>query len=73
MSIIAISGISGACKFIICKMLAKKLNATFINKDWFNNGNKQQTILSNGYVVINYDCDNVSNFNNAISSDKHNN
>ena len=76
MSIIAISGISGAGKSTIGKILAKKLNAIFIDQDWFNGGNKQQATLSNGYIVTNYDCDNVSNiknFNDAISSNKHDN
>lgn len=76
MSIIAISGISGAGKSTIGKILAKKLNAVFIDQDWFNSGNKQQATLSNGYIVTNYDCDNASNtknFNDAISSNKHNN
>ena len=75
MSIIAISGISGAGKSTIGKMLAKKLNAEFIDQDWFNSGNKQQATLSNGYIVTNYDCDdvfNIKNFNDAISSNKHN-
>ena len=75
MSIIAISGISGAGKSTIGKILAKKLDAAFIDQDWFNNSNKQQATLSNGYVVTNYDCDNASNiknFNDAISSNKHN-
>ena len=75
MSIIAISGISGAGKSTIGKIVAKKLNVTFIDQDWFNSGNKQQAILSNGYVVTNYDCDdasNIKNFNDAISSNKHN-
>ena len=76
MSIIAISGISGAGKSTIGKLLAKKLNAGFIDQDWFNSGNKQQATLSNGYIVTNYDCDNISNiknFNDAISSNKHDN
>jgi len=76
MSIIAISGISGAGKSTIGKMLAKKLNATFIDQDWFNSSNKQKVILSNGSTVTNYDCDdafNIKNFNDAISSNKRNN
>jgi len=75
MSIIAISGISGAGKSTIGKMLAQKLNAAFIDQDWFISGNKQQAVLSNDYVVNNYDCDNAfntQNFNDAISSNKHN-
>lgn len=74
MSRIAISGISGAGKSTIGKIVAKKLNATFIDQDWFNSGNKQLVPLSNGHQVTIYDCDaisNIKNFNDAISSNKH--
>jgi len=71
---IAISGISGAGKSTIGKLLAVKLNAIFIDQDWFATGSKQRCKLSNGEEFINYDCDesfNIKNFNDALSANKH--
>lgn len=71
---IAISGISGAGKSTIGQLLAVKLDAVFIDQDWFSTGSKQKCKLSNDEEFTNYDCDdsvNLKNFNDALSTNKH--
>lgn len=75
-SIIAISGISGAGKSTIGKLLADRINAVFIDQDWFFKSDIENVILSNGSSVKNYDSDqsiDIEKFNTAISEHKKNN
>jgi adenylate kinase family enzyme len=55
--IIAISGISGAGKTTIGRIIAKKIGAVYIDEDWFFKKEKPLIHLSNGSVVRNYDTD----------------
>lgn len=72
-NIIAISGISGAGKTTIGKLLAEKLGGIFIDQDWFFNRKKPIVKLPNGKTLLNYDSDeaiDVVRFNNFIEEKK---
>ncbi|QKF94088.1 gluconate kinase [Fadolivirus algeromassiliense] len=74
--IIAISGISGAGKTTIGKMLATKLGGVYLDQDWFFSKNKPLVTLSNGKKALNYDCDEAidfGRFNRMIDNEKKNN
>lgn len=72
--IIAISGISGAGKTTIGKVLAYKMNGIFIDQDWFFKKQKPIVTLSSGVKVLNYDSDeslDIIKFNDFIINKLH--
>lgn len=75
-NIIAISGISGAGKTTIGKLLAKRLNGIYIDQDTFFKKDKPKVKLSDGSVTSNWDCldaIDISAFNNKIKEELANN
>lgn len=55
-NIIAVSGISGAGKSTIGKLISEKLHGIYIDQDWFFKKDKPRVKLSDGSITSNWDC-----------------